>query len=1080
MNKVTKLFYAIALIAIAIACTDPIEDNPNRLPGYLYFNVSEGHVWSDGNATRGGAEAPILLSNSLDGGQPLYLHTEVTPSTPEIIDGNEAATRGIRYTGDVFTPSTTSSTLTKITSFGVYATTTGGASTIFNFKEITPTFGTETASGTTYDSYQWNTKEEDIGNAWSTGTADFYGYAPYFNNSSNSNGLSMTATGGVPKLTYTMPSDAANQLDLLTAKKIGVNKGQDVELEFSHIMAAIKFNFKHGSTVTNSSGTITTADKNSFIWNDGISNYDVKVTKIEIKNIYNTGEWQLGDDPYTATSSSNQRWVRNSNTTASCKYELAKDMKYESTSPVELTPDEGGNVFMVLPQTVPNDATIELTCQLFPSGTTTATKTMTLSAALKETDGTTNKTWLPGYTYTYTISLSDFAYVFDFNTETSFVANDVPTTGKNFDRANNTSGNGFVVRSYKIDSKGNKIAVNWKLQHKVPVSSVTGSTTSYQADDEVWEDGSNGWMHLIDNDGAGTEVTGTHVGAYQSSDATNWYYRLQIGSIMTPVIDLSLYNYDQTKRWNRSTANCYIVAGPGTYRIPLVYGNTITNGSLVASAWNPGNTGTYALSTFRKYNDEAISSPFIKTDVGSGTYTACLVWEEGDGTGTTSAGASGSTAATTGDDAKYGHQYNIGRVVKVIEAIDTYNEAADGYNTTTGSYVAGADYIQFEISPDNFNYGNAVIGLRFGNTIVWSWHIWITDPSTFTTNQTIALEDGHSVTLAGRNIGWVDGGQSKNVEKRNGYLKLVQAETDDEIFINANQIKRNAFISYFTNVLYQFGRKDPMRGNVDPNQDNTVNGAPRGTAGIVAWNTNYRLTGNEKTIGYLIQHPNEICASNGDLYPSSLIPSSNRSYCNIWAANQSETYQSMWGTWQVLGKTIYDPSPVGYIVPPSRYLVSLAGNGYRSAFAEKTRDDTPPIICDFTHSGDHAKFYASGIRTTTNGRDLKSMGFRVPGPALLFRGALGHYHTSTPYSRDENYQLHLNFYGGDAIGDADEIDTHVKMLGDHAEALSVMPMVYNFEQNMTEVEEPREDPQRNTDSEVYPYQTLSRGNNSKW
>ena len=65
---------------------------------------------------------------------------------------------------------------------------------------------------------------------------------------------------------------------------------------------------------------------------------------------------------------------------------------------------------MMLPQQVPADATIQLACELTPVGESTATKNMALSARLRETDGTTPKTWLPGYTYTYTVQSSRLGY----------------------------------------------------------------------------------------------------------------------------------------------------------------------------------------------------------------------------------------------------------------------------------------------------------------------------------------------------------------------------------------------------------------------------------------------------------------------------------------------------------------------------------------------------------------------------------------------------------------------------------------------------------------------------------------------
>ena len=1083
MKKYKYILGLLMLAAIVGACTDEENSGFHRRDGHVYLAIGENRQWAEDGATRSDIDAPMLLHCDLVGAQPLYLHTEIAPIPAETVTDEGPETRGNRYTGAVFANGS-------VTNFGIYGV--AGSNTFkkqFAISEMTKDTqdqGTvETGSGTaSYKTSYWYIKEYDIGEGVEGGlwpdanTADFYGYAPYFapDQAKNGNGLRIYQDGTthVPTIEYIVPDVVTNQLDLLTAKHTRVSKGDDVELVFDHVLSAIKF--KVANTVTNSANP-STLNHAGLQWTDGINIYNVTIKTVSIQGVYNKGTWKVGDPVYATGGGTDpaNNWTRSTdNTTGNFTISPAKDLNTPGTD--EVNPDDGGNVFMMMPQTVPPGAKFVIVCTMNKQGDANVSKDVTFTLDIA------GKVWKPGYTYNYTLSLSDVAYVFDFNTATSFNATNVPTGGKNFDIANNTNGDGFVVRSYKVDANGNKKAVNWKLKHKVIESSVTGSNTSTQG--EVWEDGSNGWMHLIDNDGAGTEVTGSHAGAYwdtnsnQPSNATNWYYRLEVGSIMTPVIDLSLYNYDQTKRWKgRTTANCYIVAGPGTYRIPLIYGNACRNDSIITSAYSPGKSASNVLSTFHNYNDANIRSPFIKKDVGNGTYTACLVWEEGDGTGTTSAGATGSTAATTGDDAKYGHAYNMGTVVKVIEAIDTYNEADDGYNTNTSPFESGTDYIQFEVSPDNFNYGNAVIGLRYGNTIVWSWHIWITDPSTFTTNQTVTLDDGHSVTLAGRNIGWVDGGITKSQEKRNGYLKLVQDETDWEITIDADQIKCNQFTSYFTNVLYQWGRKDPMRGNVDPNHDDTDNGAPRGAAGVKAWTNGYRtLDGGalgKRTVGEMIQEPNTIYGvARGDLYETV--------YYNLWAANLTQTYQSMWGTWQVLGKTIYDPSPVGYFVPPSRYLMTFARNGFREGFDEKTNANNPPIICGFTHGSDNATFYASGIRTTSNSYGATARGFRVPGPALLFRGALGFYHTSTPYSNDETFQLHLYFYGGDAIGTADEVDTHNKILGDMAEALSIIPMVYNYEQSLEEQAEPNEDPPQDNTNSVYPNQTLSKGNGTLW
>ena len=1005
-----KICVTMLAAVTLLACQDDTHFGPGRQEGYLYFVPSEGHGWTEaGQTTRAGAEAPIPMQCSLEG-QPIYLHTEVTPTmSPQLeeamgtIDCSDAdsmasaETRGIRYTGDVFTPSTSAdASHPKISSFGVYATRTADRGVILSYTEIGPT---ATESSSVYD---WNTKEQEIEGVWDSGTADFYGYAPYFANPSSDNGLSMTADGnGVPTLTYTVPSDVSKQLDILTAKHLGVSKGNDVELEFTHIMAAIKFNFKHGK---GSADGKTWTNKDNFTWSNGQNTYNVTVTNIQIKNVYyKEGTWTLGADPYNGGA-----WSRTNTETSDFTYAPGKALSGESTSPVELNPDAEGNVFMMMPQQVPDNAAVELTCSLVNTADATDTKTMTLTAALKEPDGTTAKTWAPGYTYTYTISLSDFVYVFDYNTVTAMSFTDVEYAG--------TSKENVFIRSYKMDSKGNKTNVNWKIQYQVFESTAVGEGTDHE---ETWKDGSNGWIHVYDKSTGTytTEVLSTHVGANEGNEDNEKLFKIEVGSIMTPVIDLSMWDQYQENRWKgRSTSNCYIVAGPGTYRIPLIYGNAWTNGRKNPNAYSTSNSGNNLLSTFLNYKDVPLQSVFIKEDVGrSNVKDAVLIWEEGDGTSRTNKGGNGS---------------NEGTVVKVISTIDNAVTGEDAYNTdnTTAGTITNCDYLQFKVDYEHFNYGNAVVGIRdTDNKIIWSWHIWMVDPDWFLKNNaTIDVDGGgHPATYASTNIGWVDGGVSVLAKTRSGKARLVQAESDNIITIDATQEKRRAFTTYFTNVLYQWGRKDPMRGNVNTTDMQTDNGAPRGVAGVKAWSNGFSTTNGTRTVGAMIQEPNTIYGTNeGDLYPFAT------SYFNLWATNLDGPYVANRGTWSFFGKTIYDPSPVGYCVPPSKYLTQLS----RSKFAEIDGSAALPIICNYTDGSNVIPFHASGVRTTTDSYDGHARGYHQPQP---LNAANGFYHTATPYSRDENWQLHLYFYSG--------IDTHNFIRGDMSEALSVLPVVWSGE-----------------------------------
>ena len=1059
------------------ACKDELESSGVAgRPGYLTFDVTDGRSWAENGNTRGGVEAPILMDCSLDG-EPLYLHTSIQPSSSvevqqEInIDDNQADTRGVRYTGDVFSVSSNGSP--KISDFGVYGRTQDRSVTVFNFAQISPT---TTAAKDDNVSYDWNVKEDDtMFQDWGSGLADFYGYAPYFANPSADNGLSMALNGeDVPVLTYVVPADVTKQLDILTAKQTGVEKnsnGTVVKLPFDHVMSAIKFKFTKGKEADGD-------PKTDYTWNDGVNTYNITINTIHINNVYKKGSWTVGDDPYNGGT-----WtVDTSAGTASFAYSPSKNLQGENGSEVELNPDNEGNVFMMLPQTVPSDATISLDCTMTNTANSTDVKTATLTATLKQWnyDGSGNSTtktldpmvWLPGYTYTYTISMSDIEYVFDYNTAT---AKNYGTSGTAIGY-NGTSEENVFIRSYKIDSKGTKTNVEWWPEYLETEADAIGVGDG-GADQDVWKKGSNGWIHVYDHSTGSydTEVLADHGGANEGDGNDVKLFKIEVGSIMTPVKDLSMWNHDQTKRRRkRCTSNCYMVAGPGTYVIPLVYGNAITNGNINTDAYAPGVSQNNAWPTFKNAFDLDIHSPYINQDLKyhgrQEAVAAALVWAEGDAAvnGVTSAlrtsmgSDSGHPAGYEESDAERAERNN-GTVIKVIPDIDKGVYDDDGYNTSRK--YAGANYIKFEVKPENFNYGNAVIGVRnakpVGDNIVWSWHIWLVDPDWFIGDNSTTLNlEGNEVTYAKTNIGYVPGGVSVAAQTRTGHARLVQKETGNIITIDAEQLKRRAFTTYFTNVLYQWGRKDPIRGNVNINDMTTNYGAPRGPKGYRAFKNNMEggghnasifVTSETATVGEMIRTPNTMYGqSDGDLYNySSATPS------NLWAAKLQKYYITNGGTWLFQGKTIYDPSPVGFCVPPSKYLTKLRRGGFGELSGSTQTDDQinqRGLLCTYTAnasegSGKTVVFQATGIRTTSGGYDLRARGLHQPGGT---NAANGFYHTATPFTDDENWQLHLYFYSG--------IDTHNFIRGDMCECLSVKPVLWNGEIDTNTEVDPAEEP----------------------
>lgn len=66
---------------------------------------------------------------------------------------------------------------------------------------------------------------------------------------------------------------------------------------------------------------------------------------------------------------------------------------------------------------------------------------------------------------------------------------------------------------------------------------------------------------------------------------------------------------------SQSTANCYVVKEAGNYKLPLVYGNAIKNGSANTAAYTNLGTNDYMMDFVNAYGNQ-ITSPYIETDTG--------------------------------------------------------------------------------------------------------------------------------------------------------------------------------------------------------------------------------------------------------------------------------------------------------------------------------------------------------------------------------------------------------------------------------------------------------------------------------
>lgn len=225
-------------------------------------------------------------------------------------------------------------------------------------------------------------------------------------------------------------------------------------------------------------------------------------------------------------------------------------------------------------------------------------------------------------------------------------------------------------------------------------------------------------------------------------------------------VDLSMVDNAGTARASRTTANCYLVHAPGTYKIPLVYGNAIKNGSTNSSSYYTSQTSN-TLKRLVNHAGSGITDPWLKNNSATPD-GAKLIWEDVKG---------------------------------IISSVG----------------ISG-DFLTFKVDADNIAEGNAVIAATMGGTVVWSWHIWIT-PQTLSSTTAVAT-GSHTYRVAPVNVGQVDGLIKAGATIYAGDLCQVRATANGitvEFEVTAKDYTSGGTNYYNPSTYYQWGRKDAER-----------------------------------------------------------------------------------------------------------------------------------------------------------------------------------------------------------------------------------------------------------------------------
>ena len=646
-------------------------------------------------------------------------------------------------------------------------------------------------------------------------------YAVYPKPDNNKIKLSPASHTGTPYVDFEVEPNVTNQKDLMTACSGNVHTdigamsatAPRTDLTFRHALTAVRF--KVGQNLS----------------------YSKHITKVEIVGAKSKGKYTLPTDKNHTGA-----WDASTLSTPAT-FTLGGDgtvnvSTSEAINNVIMGHNQDNYVFYMIPQPL---AGIQVKVYFDNAPTPAITANLT-------------GTWKPGTTKTYALSqnTSSWQYV-------------LTATGPTPAEYNATTTDNYKIESYREDPVTH---TQQKVAWKVVGYSTDGGLT--------WSGNKPAWLTSLTTtagDGSFSPAGETGVAnlvpdVVDKLARMNTALKLNAKGSASDYYDLSTHDIKGNVT-PRNTANCYVISHPGYYKIPLVYGNAITNGNTNTNAYTYTGSPTdpniaFVLKHFKDHNNQDITDPWITQSQGgvNAPDGAKLVWGDESGLVT--------------------------------------NLAVTGSGTDA--------FVQFEVPAANIKNGNVVIAVMKNGTVVWSWHLWfIHDDALNTITCTNFQGKNYAFTEDPLGMKYTVWTVTSYTSSRSIKVKVVQdwgqgnPVTPQEGIITITQ--NPGYTRQGFTTLYQFGRKDAFPGT----DDNIV-----GT-----FNQN---AGDNMSIPNGIQHPENFYTWGGSWYQN---PPTGYFYYNSWSVNNT----TIGFNDNTVIKTVYDPCPAGFKVPASNAFTGFTTNG---------------------------------------------------------------------------------------------------------------------------------------------------------
>ena len=665
--------------------------------------------------------------------------------------------------------------------------------------------------------------------------------------------INNTTTAGSPNVDFTVKSNVADQVDLMTACTGDVHYATQGEhpttnLNFRHALTAIRF-----------------AVGQNLSWNKTID-------KVEIRNAVMASKYTLSQ----RLDGVGADWDHSTDTRGTATLS-GLSVNTSSNPNVTIMGNTGDNfTFYMIPQVLTGNSVTayvhftdntEITATLKGEWKAGTTRTLKLSQ--------TTSTW------NYTITATD------------------PSRAANYDE---TTSQAYGITSYRQAPDGTQQAVAWK----VVGYSVDGGVT-YTLNKPAW-------MTALSKENGNGGTAAEQGTATLTKDVTDLLKLRNDGLKNATALGTASAPYNLSNSTGaatvENTANSYLISAPGHYRIPLVYGNAIENGATNANAYISSAPVTMVdgrdviLHNFQDHAGHAIDDPWIeKTNGGanSGVDGAEVVWAD----------------------------------------------AADLVYSPSITHVGGEGFLDFEVTAADIQSGNAVVAVTKGSgaskTVLWSWHLWFA-PKDALDKIKVTNHQNVNYYFTKEALGWkpTQWSGSTYSSARTVKVKVEQTVanngTKQEAVINITQNPGN--VKQGATTLYQFGRKDAFPG-VD--------------ASKLATNSHFtENAGDNMSIENGIQHPDRYYAGGSNW-------NNNYGYYNLWSADNTVTGGWNVGNDNLVVKTVYDPSPVGFKMPANNAFTGFTADGKNDGAKNVDgTDDLQTFSNNFGHN-----FWTSSSKTAT-------------------------------------------------------------------------------------------------------------------